>query len=94
MKTKYQQFLDKAKEFRRKVRELHEQGVKQSDIARKLRVSRARINQILRAAKARDSIAPLAAAPPPRRIEQSSDILADAAKQKSVPRYPPDAPDA
>jgi len=47
MKTKYQQFLDKAKEFRRKVRELHAQGETQSEIARKLLVSRARINQIL-----------------------------------------------
>ena len=94
-KSNYQLFLEKSAAFRAEVKHMYADGMKQTDIAKKLRVSRARINQILRPAKAREPItAPLAAAPPPRRIEQSSDILADAAKQKSVPRYPPDAPDA
>lgn len=51
MKTKYQRFLEKAAAFRQNVCALHAQGVKQVDIAKRLRVSRARINQIVKGAK-------------------------------------------
>jgi transcriptional regulator with XRE-family HTH domain len=44
---RYREYLNQAQRFRVKVNQLAQEGVPQSDIARKLGVSRQRINQIL-----------------------------------------------
>lgn len=56
---RYQEYLSQAQRFRVKVNHLAQKGVPQSDIARKLGVSRQRINQILNDAahRARHAVA-------------------------------------